>query len=491
MKKKKNTKTKKFYKEIRFYLLMILYICMMAFLMQIWKIDLIPVKYFLPLCIVFVLFAIWMFWMQYSKKIMKINKLLGKILLVVFIFLCIGGNLYVYQTDHALSKMTIEPGDKEYDHISVVVKKENKAKTLDDVKNSTFAVPKKIDEVNTNAIVKEINKVLKTNIKTASYANTNAQAKALLEGKNETMILNEAYRSLLDDKYPSFGEDTKVIYTYKIPKKVKSITKKVDVSKEAYNIYISGIDTYGPISTKSRSDVNMIATINPNTHTILLTSIPRDYYIPQTCQGGQRDKLTHTGIFGINCTVESMSNFAGIALNYYVRVNFSSLESIVNAIGGINIYNQMTFRSGVDGTLIPGGNIHVNGSMALKFARERHAYADGDRQRGRNQMIVLEGIIKKAISPAIITGYSRIMETVGNNFQTNMAQKEMTSILKKQLDEGSKWQFEQQSVTGKGETAWTPANGFNAYVMVPDTTSMQVAISNIQAVMGGKAITKK
>lgn len=462
---------------------------MFALLLQTWRMSFIPMKYFIPLCIVFVLIAFLMYWMQYSKRIRQLNQWLGKLLIIIFAGVSIIGNVYVYQAAHALSKITIETGDEEFEHISVVVKKTNKAKALDDVKHSTFAVAKKIDEANTDATIKKINTVLKTNVKTQSYENTNAQAKALLDGKNETMILNEAYRSLLDDQYPSFGFDTKVIYTYKIPKKVENIRKKVDVNKESYNVYISGIDTYGPIATKSRSDVNMIATINPNTHTILLTSIPRDYYIPQTCQGGQRDKLTHTGIFGINCTVESMNEFMGVTFNYYVRVNFSSLEGIVDAIGGIDIYNQMTFYSGVDGTLIPKGNIHVEGGMALKFARERHAYADGDEQRGRNQMIVLEGIIKKAISPAIISGYSDIMKTAGENFQTNMSQKEITSIIKKQLDEGSKWQFQQQSLSGKGKTAWTVANGFNAYVMIPDNNSVKAALINIQRVMDGKDIT--
>ena len=203
----------------------------------------------------------------------------------------------------------------------------------------------------------------------------------------------------------------------------------------------------------------------------------------QTCQGNQYDKLTHTVIFGVDCTVESIENFLGISINYYGRVNFSSLENIVDAIGGIDVYNEIGFYSGVDGELIPAGYLHMYGSTALKFARERHAYADGDRQRGRNQMIVLEAILDQAMSPAIITGYSGIMDAMSENFQTNMTKAEMTSIIRRQIDEGGDWTITQQSVNGAGSTEWCPANGTYSYVMIPDDATVSAAIQKIQAVM--------
>lgn len=473
--------------DIRFYFLLVLYIIMAGFIFQAWNISMFPIKYLIPATVLLILIGIAMWWLQYSKRIGKINRILGKALIVILVIILGVGNVYFYQTSHMISKVTVEVGDTEYEYISIVVKKENEAEELKDVKDGIFAIPDKIDIEHTEETVKKINDELKMTIKTSKYANTNDQAEALLDDKVDAMMLNEAYRSLLDEKYPAFENDTKVIYTHKIPKKVKEIgVKVVDVNSTPYNVYISGIDTYGPIGAKSRSDVNMIATINPTTNQILLTSIPRDYYVAQTCQGNQQDKLTHSGIFGVDCTIESMENFTGLKFNYYVRVNFSSLESIVDAIGGIDIYNQMSFYSGVDGTFIPGGDIHVNGNTALKFARERHAYADGDRQRGRNQMIVLEAIIDKAISPSIITNYSGIMSAVGNSFQTNMTTDEMSSIVKKQLDNGASWSILQQGVTGEGGTDWTPANGFNAYVMYPDQTSVSTALANIQMVMDGE-----
>lgn len=489
-KQQPKSKWKRILSDVRIYFLAVLYIVMAGFIFQAWNISMFPIKYLIPASIFLVLICVAMWWLQYSKRIGKVNRILGKVLIAILVIVLGVGNVYFYQTSHMISKVTVEAGDTEYEYISVVVKKENSAEELKDMKNGIFAIPEKIDTENTEKTIKDINDQLKLTIKTSKYANTNDQAEALMDDKVDAMILNEAYRSLLDENYPTFEFDTKIIYTYKIPKVVKEIGNKVvDVNSTPYNVYISGIDTYGPISAKSRSDVNMIATINPTTHQVLLTSIPRDYYVAQTCQGGQQDKLTHTGIFGVDCTIESMESFTGLKFNYYVRVNFSSVESIVNAIGGIDVYNQMSFNSGVDGTFIPGGDIHMNGNIALKFARERHAYADGDRQRGRNQMIVLEAIIDKAISPTIISAYSDIMSAVGDTFQTNMTADEMSSIVKKQLNDGASWTVQQQSVTGSGGTDWTPANGFNAYVMYPDQTSVDTALANINTIMDGGSVT--
>lgn len=485
-----NTKLKKVLKNINTYFIAVMVILAVAFIFQVWNLNTFPIKYLIPGTIVMAILILLLSWLMVSKRISKMNRILGRII-ILFICILMGvGNVYLYQARAALGKVTVQAGDTEYEIMSVVVKKENKAEKLEDIKTVKFAIPEKIDTEHTEQTITEINKELDTTIDTETYANTNDQAEALITDEVEAMILNEAYRSLLDEKYPTFQEDTKVIYTYKIPKKVKELGSAVDVNENPYNVYISGIDTYGPIGSKSRSDVNMIASVNPKTKQIVLTSIPRDFYVAQTCQGNQKDKLTHTGIFGVDCTIESMQNFTGLTFNYYIRVNFSSLESIVDAIGGINVYNEMAIYSGVDGTYIPGGDVYMNGNLALKFARERHAYADGDRQRGRNQMIVLEAIISKATSPSIISGYSGIMDAVGNSFQTNMTLNEMTSIVKEQLDKGGSWNIVQQSVTGEGGTDWTPANGFNAYVMYPDATSVANALAVIQQVFDGKEISQ-
>ena len=399
---------KDIFTNINTYFIVALAASMIAFSIDLISFQVLPMKYIVMIILAFLALLAGLIWVLFSKRIAKINRILTNVLItVITVILCVGC-WYFQQANQAIDHITIEAGDKEYEVISVVVTKDNPAEELKDVAEGTFAIPEKIDEEHTKLTLEDIEKQLKHSVKTKSYVSINEEATALLDEETDAMILNEAYRSLLDEDHPKFDTETKVIYTFKIEKEVKKIGSQVDVNRDPYNIYISGIDTYGPIATKSRSDVNMIATINPQTHEILLTSIPRDYYVAQTCQGNQYDKLTHTGIFGVDCTVESIENFLGISINYYGRVNFSSLENIVDAIGGIDVYNEIGFYSGVDGELIPAGYLHMYGSTALKFARERHAYADGDRQLGRNQMIVLEAILDQAMSPAIITGYSGI-----------------------------------------------------------------------------------
>ncbi len=474
---------KDIFTNINTYFIVALAASMIAFSIDLISFQVLPMKYIVMIILAFLALLAGLIWVLFSKRIAKINRILTNVLITVITVILFVGCWYFQQANQAIDHITIEAGDKEYEVISVVVTKDNPAEELKDVAEGTFAILEKIDEEHTKLTLEDIEKQLKHSVKTKSYVSISEEATALLDEETDAMILNEAYRSLLDEDHPKFDTETKVIYTFKIEKEVKKIGSQVDVNRDPYNIYISGIDTYGPIATKSRSDVNMIATINPQTHEILLTSIPRDYYVAQTCQGNQYDKLTHTGIFGVDCTVESVENFLGISINYYGRVNFSSLENIVDAIGGIDVYNEIGFYSGVDGELIPAGYLHMYGSTALKFARERHAYADGDRQRGRNQMIVLEAILDQAMSPAIITGYSGIMDAMSENFQTNMTKAEMTSIIRRQIDEGGNWTITQQSVNGEGSTEWCPANGTYSYVMIPDNTTVSAAIQKIQAVM--------
>lgn len=299
--------------------------------------------------------------------------------------------------------------------------------------------------------------------------------------------MDEATRSLFEDNHSKFDSETRIVKSYKYKTSTKDISKNVDVTSEPFNIYITGIDTYGTISTVSRSDVNMIATVNPKTHQVLLTSIPRDYYVPQPCQGGQTDKLTHTGIFGVDCTVETVENYFGIDINYYVRVNFSSVENIVDALGGINVDSPIAFDA--LGYSFSAGTNSLNGKEALAFSRERYSLGGGDRDRGKNQMRVITGIINKAISPSIITNYTSILDAVSGSFQTNMSNSEMTSLIKMQINDMSGWDIEQIAVNGTGNaSAWSPANGFNSWVMEPNVNTVKRAVEVMKKVENGEDV---
>ncbi len=445
---------KKWYQDARTYFVGLLFLLMLMIILQLFIVKIIPMKYILIAIVVMALLAYVLWWLQFGKRVNKINRTLGKVLIVFFCALLIMGNLYINKAGNTIGK--IAGSDTETD-------KENIEETKKDI----------TDQIGSDYSYQ-------------SFDSYEAQAKALYEGTIDAMILNEAYRGLMENSHPKFDDETKVIYTFEITKKVKAISKNVDVTNTPFNVYISGIDTYGPVTTKSRSDVNMIATINPNTHQIVLTSIPRDFYISQTCQAGAKDKLTHTGIFGVDCTISSVEQFFGIDINYYARVNFTSLIDIVDALGGVTVDNPVAFTTS-DGTYsYEAGPVYMDGAKALRFARERYNLSGGDRDRGKNQMRVLTAMINKAISPAIITNYTGIMNAVGGSFQTNMSSGEISSLINMQLNEMSGWNIEQQAVNGSGDTLYSPANGFNSYMMVPDMDTVNAAVSKIKAVLNTK-----
>ena len=486
-KKTHKTKKKPIYKTAGFYFVIVYALLTIGMIIQLFTVNVLPTKYVVIASLILLLLLLGMYLLQMGKRVNKINKILGKILIVILsVFLGLG-NWMLFKTGSAFSRMT---GDNtETTVISVVVMKENEAKTIEDVKDGKFGITETGDQEILQKAIEDVEKDAGQSVTTVSYKSYKDIGDDLYDGNIDAIIMDEATRSLFEDNHPKFDSETKVIKSYEYETESKDISKNVNVTEEPFNVYISGIDTYGTISTVSRSDVNMIATVNPNTHQILLTSIPRDYYVPQPCQGNQKDKLTHTGIYGIDCTVETVENYFDIDINYYVRVNFSSVVDIVNALGGITVENPVAFTASDGSYSYPAGEVEMDGEMALRFARERYNLAGGDRDRGKNQMRVITGIINKAISPAIITRYTSILDAVSGSFQTNMSNSEMTSLIKMQVNDMSGWDIEQVSVNGTGNpSAWSPANGFNSWVMEPNVKTVQKAVDLIHKVENGENV---
>jgi len=227
---------------------------------------------------------------------------------------------------------------------------------------------------------------------------------------------------------------------------------EIDVTVQPFNIYISGIDVYGDITQESRSDVNIIATINPNTHKILLTTTPRDYYVPiPGISEGQGDKLTHAGIYGIDASVATLENLYETEIPFYVRVNFTSVEEIVDVMGGVDVESELAFTTGEDAGMIvevQEGKNHFNGKEALAFVRERYALEDGDNQRGKNQQALLTGLIKKVASPLILFRANGMINSVAGNAETNMSESQIKSFIRMQLDDMKGWEIEAVAASG-------------------------------------------
>ena len=263
---------------------------------------------------------------------------------------------------------------------------------------------------------------------------------------------------------------------------VGSANSNYTINKGVFNVYISGIDTSGTISNVSRSDANIIATVNTNTHEILLTSIPRDYYVTLHSKGA-KDKLTHSGIYGINETVTTVEDLLDIDINYYVRVNFTTVIKLVDTLGGIQVYSDYDFTA--QGYHFNKGYNTLNGAEALAFSRERYSFASGDNQRVKNQQAVIEAIIDKVISPELLTRYTSILNSLEGSFQTNIEQNEISNLVKDQLSNMSSWTVKSNALTGTGSYGPTYSMGSTKlYIMLPSDSSVAEAKQKINAVLG-------
>ena len=270
----------------------------------------------------------------------------------------------------------------------------------------------------------------------------------------------------------------------------KKAEDAVDVTSKPFNIYISGMDTTGKITEEARSDVNMIITVNPKTHKVLMTSIPRDYLVE--LQNGEKDKLTHTGLMGIDETTSDVEDLLGIKINYYVKVNYNTLKDLVNSIGGITINSDKAFISYIGKYRFVEGENQLDGAKALAYARERHAYSDGDNHRVRNQQEVLKAIVKKLTgSTTLLTRYNKILKYLAPTMEMNLTRAEVKAIVKFQLGKNPKWKFESNSLEGFDafSTVYSAGNQ-QLYVMKPDEESIKKARQKIKEIEHPKSKSK-
>ncbi len=293
------------------------------------------------------------------------------------------------------------------------------------------------------------------------------------------MLIENSILAILTEDDSEFASSYKVIYDFSVDVETKDIAKKVDITKDTFSIYVSGIDTYGAVSSVSRSDVNMVITVNPKTNKILITSIPRDYYVPLAGKDG-KDKLTHAGIYGVETSVKTIENLLDTKINYYIKVNFTSLIKVVDALGGVKVYSKYNFTS-MDGYTYKEGYNNVNGEKALSFVRERKAFNGGDRVRVENQAAMIKALVEKATSPSIITKYNSLLKTLEKLFVTNLNMEDITEFIKKQIDDMKSWEVESQSLDGKDDYQYTYSyKGQKLYVMTPDNETVINAHNKIE-----------
>lgn len=465
---------------------------------EILKLEILPSNILLPVILVIILFSLILLLLINFCAHGLATKIIFSFL-VILISVAYGlGDYYLYSTASTLNTVT-EQAAKSKNTVSLIVMAESTKEDVQDINGSKIGV---LTNINKEGTKKGLNDISKQNIgySTEKFDNVPAMLQALYEGQVDAIILNEAYRSNVSEieNYGNFNNETKVIYqTVYYTKEANNSLAVSDITSKPFTILITGNDSFGALDEVSRSDVNMIVTINPLTSTILMTSIPRDAFVTEVCDDyacnyGVEDKLTHTGIYGADTTKDTLENLLDIDINYIFRVNFSSMIDIVDALGGIDIdvaEGMAVSRFYSDSTLegVHEGQNHLNGKRALAYSRERKAYLDGDVQRARNQQQVLQAMFKKASSPEIITKYSNILKAVGKAFDTNMTTKEITSFIKYQLQASPSWKFEQYVLKGENTLKVSPELGMEVSAVELYAYSIQTASEKIEAVLDGKS----
>ena len=496
-------KENKVYKVIAILLSIVMIVLMAFFAYQLIKMDILPQNLFIPVILVFVLISlILILWIN-----LMAHGVVSKVFAMIFVLLytvSMGiGNFYVYKTDGFMQKVTDHKIGDVKNTVSIIVMDDSNIKDLSSLKGKKVGRLNNVDKVGTNKLLKSVNKKKGSNyFKTKKFDGALSEVEALYNGEIDAMILNESYRGNVTsvEEYEHFSTETRVVYStsYYTTKKNDSLVVS-DITKNPFTILISGNDTTGDVSELSRSDVNMLVTINPKTSTILLTSMSRDTYVETVCDAdgdtacpeGQMDKITHTGIYGLNTTRQTVENFYDLKVNYSFRVNFTSVIDVVDALDGIDLNVEEgeqcdLFWANMKPGL-PVGMHHVDGETALAFARERKAYVDGDYQRVRNQQKVMQAIINRAISSSALVNYTSFINSLESAFETNMTYDEITDLIKYELQAKPDWKFETYQISGLGDELMCASLGQAASVQVPDLNTVRIAREKIEAVMNGKS----
>ena len=465
--------------SIVFKILALIYVIItIIFYVSVLKLDLLPNSYITIFTIAEVVFTMLMVvGLGKTHKTRKLN-----IFCLIIVLLVSGVYIYIANYANATSEFlgSMFQDAQETDEYYVVVRKESSYNSVEDIDGKdvyTFQLEKDIQAELSN----KVDVTFDTQESLTDLGNN------LLEEEIDVIYVSVSQYNMLSEEIENFKDNTKIIYTathaVESTAEISSENSKYTINNGVFNVYISGIDTSGNISNVSRSDANILATVNTNTHEVLLTSIPRDYYVTLHSKGA-RDKLTHSGIYGINETVATVEDLLDVDINYYVRVNFTTVIKLVDTLGGIEVYSDYDFST--QGYHFNKGYNYLNGSQALAFSRERHSFASGDNQRVKNQQAVIEAIMKKVLnSTTLLTRYTDILNTLEGSFQTNIEQSEISNLVKGQLSNMSSWKIRNNSLTGTGSYGPTYSMGSTRlYIMLPNETSVANAKAEIDEVMG-------
>ena len=447
-----------------------------------------------------------------SQAVRKKRGTAGKIYSLLMVCVLAFGTYNIAEANNMLSMIT--GGNTRVDKMAVAVLADNPAETIEDAIDYDFGVQFQQGGDNIQTAVTNLQEELGTTLNVTECESVQDQAQALMDGEVDAVIYNEAYTELMDDAAEGFSDSIRIIYEMSIKTELDlGGGSDASLTNEPFTVYISGIDTYGEVTETSRSDVNIIAVVNPTTHQILLITTPRDSFVPlygpstqiptysqggpstqiPTYSQGAMDKLTHAGVYGIETSMETLGKLYQTDINYYVRLNFTSLIDIVDILGGIDVDSEYAFTTGDESGAVvevKEGLNHFNGEEALAFCRERHNLEDGDNQRGKNQQAAITGMLKKVISPTMLLRAGTIMNQVSKDVEMNVTQPQLNALIRNQLRTNAQWTIQSVALEGEGGQDYCySASSQLLYVMYPDETSLQEIIDLANVVEEGGTLT--
>lgn len=445
--------------------------------------HLVPTAYILGMIFVYLGVAVLVFLLTHNGRRRKLQAA-GTVLTAVVVVVSAVGGFYLMRTLSAVQRVV--DTSVERSTVSFYTLQDNASETLDDMQNANFGILQTLDRDNTDATLQQVETEHGLTLHIREYADLMNLADALLDGEVDGIVLNEAYLTLYDETpgYTDFSSRLKTVSTRQVEHVVEPEPEPEQPNENhVINILISGSDTReSTIDQRGRSDVNIIASINPDTHQILLLSTPRDYFVPLDIGVDDAyDKLTHAGIYGMDVLMGTLENLYGIDIDYYFRINFTGFVDVIDALGGIEVSSDYDFNTEYGGKSyhFKQGTNTLDGEQALAFARTRYAFAEGDRQRGNNQLAIVKAVIHKAMSPTILTSYLSILDSVQSCVDTNVPYTVLAGLVREQLEDNLAWTVRSYSVNGSDATSTTYSMNQNLYVMIPDETTVREAQSQL------------
>lgn len=441
--------------------------------------------------------------------------------IVILLFLCLVEGavcFYIQRYNSRISEIT--EVTTQYTQVEFYVKEEDRAQTIEYAMESRYRIGT-LAGADTEAVDQVRGRLEKDYGRTLilqGYGTLLDLVRALDEDQVDAILISSAYLDLMNTMpdYENFGSKLRVLYSGSVQTEIvfepvamdaegkgdgeegedkaeeTQSMKDPDLWKECFCAYISGIDTYGKVTARSRSDVNILAIVNTETKMVLLLSTPRDYYIPFNFSppNGALDKLTHAGIYGIECSMRALGDYYQLPIHYYLRMNFTGFIGVIDALGGVDVESDADF--GRDGSYFHKGMNHLSGKDALNFVRNRHAFREGDRARGRHQMAVIKGVINGLMSSKLLTNYTELMDQMSECFQTNASMNMIGDLVQLTLDRSKgDWKVVTYSADGWGMSGYTFSQGAYAYVMVPYPETLEYARELVNAVISGEVLTQE